>query len=190
MVGIHIQVGNNNTFQSDPSILRGFQLPGTGVAIKPKVWEGFKKGKEKSFGHFLHAEKESTLLKMRNVCENVKVLDRKVRKLYNEAECVKNIKKSVEHQLSGIQDDDINRLKLSEMPKPAQIGTETSTVTKEKEKESTAEVGAAGLATEQVSMDVDESREEIIVIQLNAEEADEDKKVQLVSSQKLPQSLT
>ena len=93
-------------------------MPGVGVAKNPKVWDDFEKGKKKSFGHFLHSEKESTLTKMRNVRENVNVLDRKI----------KNMKKAVEYQLT-IQDD-INILKVTEMSTTEQDETSTPTETK------------------------------------------------------------
>ena len=83
-------------FSQTRSILHGYQLPSAGVAKNPKVWDDFEKGKKKSFGHFLHSEKESTLTKMRNVRENVNVLDRKIRNLYAEAEHIKNMKKDVD----------------------------------------------------------------------------------------------
>ena len=79
-------------FSQTRSILCGYQLLGAGVAKNPMVWDGFEKGKKKSFRHFFHSEKESTLTKMRNVRENVNVLDRKIRNLYAEAERIKHEK--------------------------------------------------------------------------------------------------
>ena len=191
-------------FSQTGSILHGYQLPSAGVAKNPKVWDDFEKGKKKSFGHFLHSEKESTLTKMRNVRENVNVLDRKIRNLYAEAECIKNMKKAVEYQLTTIQDD-INRLKVTEMSTTEQDETSTPTETKvDVKKEGTkakspekAEekiLGATGskivVVKEAMDIDSDESKEEVIILQLDNSEEDENKSVQLVSTQKVPHSMS
>ena len=54
-------------FSQTHSITRGFQLPGAGVQKDPQIWDGFEEGRKKSFGHFLHHEKEAVLTKMHNV---------------------------------------------------------------------------------------------------------------------------
>ena len=51
---------------------------------------------------------------MRNVRQNVNILDKKIRHLYEEAEKIKSCKKVVEYQLESIQQDILN-IKLSEM---------------------------------------------------------------------------
>ena len=50
-------------FSQTHSIIRGFQLPGAGALKDPKICDGFEEGRKKSFGHFLHHEKEATLTK-------------------------------------------------------------------------------------------------------------------------------
>ena len=101
-------------FSQTCSITRGFQLPGAGVQKDPQIWDEFEEGHKKSFGHFLHHEKEAMLTKMRNVRWNVNILDKKIRHLYEEAEKIKSCKKVVEYQLESIQQD-ISNIKLSEM---------------------------------------------------------------------------
>ena len=101
-------------FSQTRSITRGFQLPGAGVQKDPQIWDGFEEGCKKSFGHFLHHEKEAMLTKMHNVRQNVTILDKKIRHLYEEAEKIKSCKKVVEYQLENIQQDILN-IKLSEM---------------------------------------------------------------------------
>ena len=191
-------------FSQTRSILRGYQLPGAGVAKNPKVWDDFEKGKKKSFGHFLHSENKSTLAKMRNVRVNVNVLDRKIRNLYVEAEHIKRIKKAVEYQLTAIQDD-INRLKVTEMSATEQVETSTPAETRRDVKKEETEakspekveeklLGATGseivVVEEAMDIDPDESKEEVIVLQLDKSKEDESKSVQLVSAQKVPCSMS
>ena len=155
-----------------------------------------RKVKKKPFGHFLHSEKESTLTKMRNVREIVNVLDRKIRNLYAEAERIKNMKKAVEYQLTTIQDD-INRLKVTEMNTTEQDETSTPAETKvdvKKEGTKVKILGATGseivVVEEGMDIDPDESKEEVIILQLDKSEEDENKSVQLVSTQKVPHSMS
>ena len=101
-------------FSQTSSIIRGFQLPGAGVQKYPQIWEGYEEGCKKSFGHFLHHEKEVVLTKMHNVRQNVNILDKKICHLYEEAEKIKSCKKVVEYQLESIQQNILN-IKLSEM---------------------------------------------------------------------------
>ena len=81
-------------FSQTHSIIRGFQLPGAGALKDPQIWDGLEEGCKKSFGHFLHHEKEATLPKMHNVRLNVDILDKKICHLYEEAEKIKSCKKS------------------------------------------------------------------------------------------------
>ena len=60
-------------FSQTPSIIRGFQLPGAGAQKDPQIWDRFEEGHKKSFGHFLHHEKEAMLTKMHNVRQNVHI---------------------------------------------------------------------------------------------------------------------
>ena len=73
-----------------------------------------RKDRKKSFGHFLHHEKEAVLTKLCNVRQNVNILDKNICHLYEEAEKIKSCKKVVEYQLESIQQD-ISNIMLSEM---------------------------------------------------------------------------
>ena len=166
-------------FSQTHSITRGFQLPGAGVQKDPQIWDGFEEGCKKSFGHFLHHEKEAVLIKMHNVRQNVNILDKKIRHLYEEAEKIKSCKKVVEYQLESIQRD-ISNIKLSEMAqstkKPETTAMETSTIeTSTTETPHTTIDEEEGMETETIVQEVvreevDESREEIIIVQLDEDE--------------------
>ena len=173
-------------FSQTCSIIRGFQLSGAGALKDPQIWDGFEEGHKKSFGHFLHHEKEATLTKMHTVRQNVDILHKKIHHLYKEAEKVKSCKKVVEYQLESIQQD-ISNIKLLEMAELTRgietTATETSTMetstsvtlTTENPHTTVAIDEEEGMETEPVVEEVveekvDESREEIIVIQLDEDE--------------------
>ena len=166
-------------FSQTRSIIRGFQLPGDGVQKDPQIWDGFEEGHKKSFGHFLHHEKEAVLTKMCNVRQNVNILDKKNCHLYEEAEKIKSCKKVVEYQLESIQQDILN-IKLSEMAeltkKPETTATETPTIeTSTTETPHTTIDEEEGMETEMIIQEVvreevDESKEEIIIVQLDEDE--------------------
>ena len=174
-------------FSQTCSIIRGLQLPGAGAQEDPQIWDGFEEGRKKSFGHFLHHEKEAMLTKMCNVRQNVHILDKKIRHLYQEAEKIKSCEKAVEYQLESIQQDILN-IKLSEMAELTRrtetTATETSTVETSTSVTLTTETPHTTVAIdEEEGMDtelvvekvveeevVDESREEIIIVQLDEDE--------------------
>ena len=124
--------------------------------------------------------------------------------MYAEAECIKNMKKAVEYQLTTIQDD-INRLKVTEMSTTEQDDTSTpaetkvdvkkqGTKAKSSEKAEEEILGATGseivVVEEAMDIDPDEPKEEVIILQLDKSEEDEKKSVQLVSTQKVPHSMS
>ena len=126
---------------------------------------------------------------MKNVRENVNVLDRKTRNLYAEAEHIKNMKKAVEYQLTTIQDD-INRLKVTEMSTTEEDetsilaetkvdvkkeGTNAKSPEKAEEKILGATVSEIVVVEEAMDIDPDESKEEVIILQLDKSEEDENK---------------
>ena len=169
-------------FSQTRSIIRGFQLPGAGAQKDPQIWAGFEETCKKSFGHFLHHEKEATLTKMHNVRQNVHILDKNIHHLYQEAEKIKSCKKVVEYQLESLN---IKLSKMAELTRRTETtATETSTMetstsvtlTTETPHTTVAIDEEEGMETELVVKKVvekevvDESREEIIIVQLDEDE--------------------